>query len=307
MANTLLTPDVIAKHALANLYENLCMVPLVHTDVSKEFTGKKIGSKVTIRKPATFEAKTFDRANPGIEIQNATESGIDVRLDTHRDVSFEVTTEDLTLRIEDFEEQFLAPAAEALAQDVDRAIIARKADILQIAGGAAPAGFEWTKPEALIEADRLLNIKKVPNSERAAVIGPTTRANWLNSPLVKQVDQSGATDALREGSLGRKLFGFDSYMTQNIVQPAASPATGQPTTEVGMAFHKSAFAFASATLALPTDNTWATTMSYKGLSLRLVKQWSMEHKAEVMSLDILFGTKTLDPNRAVLLRGDLKA
>ncbi|MDH6282809.1 P22 phage major capsid protein family protein [Prescottella agglutinans] len=307
MANTILTPSVIAKQTLMNLYENLCMVPLVHTDVSQEWTGKKIGSTVTIRKPATFTAQNFDRAAPNITIQNATETGIDVKLDQHKDVSFAVTAEDLTLRIEDFEEQFLAPAAEALAQAVDRAIIARKADITQIAGGAVPAGFEWTKPEALIEADRLLNIKNVPNSRRHSVIGPTTRANWLNSPLVKQVDQSGATDALREGSLGTKLFGFDTYMTQNIVQPPASPTTGQPTTEVGMAFHESAFAFASATLALPTDNTWATIENYKGLSLRLVKQYDMQQKADIISLDILFGTKTLDPNRAVLLRGDLKA
>ncbi|MBF6326582.1 hypothetical protein IU451_29220 [Nocardia cyriacigeorgica] len=306
MANTLLTPSVIAKKALANLYENLCMVPLVYTDVSSEWGGQKIGSTVTIRKPATFTAQTFDPASPSITIQNATESGVPVTLDKHRDVSFAITAQDLTLRLEDFDEQFLAPACEALAQEVDRAIIAQaKADFTQFAGTGA--GFEWNKPEVLIEADRLLNIKNVPPSERSAVVGPTTRAGWLNSDIIKHADKAGDNAALRQGSIGSGIFGFNAYMTQNIVQPAGSPASGQPTTEVGLAFHKTALALASAPLALPRSNTWGAMESYKGLSLRIVQDYSLDLKSDIISVDILFGTKTLDANRGVLLRGALQA
>ncbi|WP_063023830.1 P22 phage major capsid protein family protein [Nocardia niwae] len=306
MANTLLTPSVIAKKALANLYENLCMVPLVYTDVSSEWGGQKIGASVAIRKPATFTAQTFNPSSPSITVQNATETSVSVTLDKHRDVSFAITAQDLTLRLEDFDEQFLMPACEALAQEVDRAIIAQaKADFTAVAGTGT--GFEWNKPEVLIEADRLLNIQKVPTSERSAVVGPTTRAGWLNSDIIKHADKSGSTAALREGSIGRGLFGFDAYMTQNIVQPAGSPASGQPTTEVGLAFHRTALALASAPLALPRSNTWGAMESYKGLSLRVVQDYDMNLKSDVISVDILFGTKTLDANRGVLLRGALAA
>lgn len=306
MANTLLTPSVIAKKALANLYENLVMVPLVYTDVSSEWGGQKIGSTVKIRKPATFTAQTFDPASPSITVQNATETGVDVTLDKHRDVSFAITAQDLTLRLEDFDEQFLAPACEALAQAVDRAIIAQaKADFTAVAGTGT--GFEWNKPEVLIEADRLLNIQNVPPSERSAVVGPTTRAGWLNSDIIKHADKSGSTAALRDGSIGRNIFGFGAYMTQNIVQPAGSPASGQPTTEVGIAFHRTALALASAPLALPRSNTWGAMESYKGLSLRIVQDYDLDLKSDVISVDILFGTKTLDANRGVLLRGALQA
>lgn len=306
MANTLLTPSVIAKQVLANLYANLVMVPTVHTDVSKEWTGRKIGSTVKIRKPATFTAQTFNPGSPSITIQNATETGVDVVLDTHKDVSFAITSQDLTLRVEDFDEQFLMPAAEALAQSVDQGIIATmKAGFTQVAGTGT--GTEWNKPEVLIEAKRLLNLKSVPDSDRSAVIGATAEAAWSNTDWLKFADRSGSTDVLREGYLGKRLMGFDPYMTQNIVQPAGSPATGQPTTEVGLAYHKSSTAFASATLALPSDNTWAAIESYKGLSLRLVKQYDMQIKSDVISLDILFGTKVLDADRGVLLRGALAA
>lgn len=306
MANTLLTPSVIAKKALANLYENLCMVPLVYTDVSSEWGGQKIGSTVTIRKPATFTAQTFDPSSPSITVQNATETGVAVTLDKHRDVSFAITAQDLTLRLEDFDEQFLVPACEALAQAVDRAIIAQaKADFVQVAGTGT--GFEWNKPEVLIEADRLLNIKNVPTSERAAVVGPTTRAGWMNSDIIKHADKAGDNAALRQGSIGNGIFGFGAYMTQNIVQPAGSPASGQPTTEVGLAFHKTALALATAPLALPRSNTWGAMESYKGLSLRVVQDYNLDLKSDVISVDILFGTKTLDANRGVLLRGALQA
>ncbi|NKZ84720.1 hypothetical protein GS982_21290 [Rhodococcus hoagii] len=57
MANTLLTPDLIARQALATLYESMVMLPLVYTDLSTEFTTQKIGDTVNVRKPAVFEAK----------------------------------------------------------------------------------------------------------------------------------------------------------------------------------------------------------------------------------------------------------
>lgn len=305
MANTLLTPSVIAKKALANLYENLCMVPLVYTDVSSEWGGQKIGSTVKIRKPASFTAQVFDPASPSITVQNATETGVDVTLDKHRDVSFAITSQDLTLRLEDFDAQFLAPACEALAQAVDRAIIAQaKTDFVQVAG-VTPSGMEWNKPEVLIEADRLLNIKNVAPSERSAVVGPSTRAGWLNSDIIKHADKAGDNAALRQGSIGRGLFGFDAYMTQNIVQPATPVADGDLTTEVGLAFHKTALALASAPLALPRSTTWGAMESYKGLSLRITSDWDRNIKSDVISVDILFGTKTLDANRGVLLRGPL--
>lgn len=300
MANTLLTPDVIAPRAIATLYSNLCMVPLSYTDVSRSFAGYKVGDTVNVRKPATFTANTFNRAS-GISIQNITETSIPVTLDTIEDVSVAITAEDLTLNLEDFNEQVLKPAMEALAQKIDRAILGLRGDITQEAG--VGAGFEWEKPEVLIEADRLLNIQNVPPSERVAVVGPSTRAKWLNTDLIKHADKSGDTAALRRGSLGENIFGFDTYMTQNVDQPAGTPAAGQPTTEVGVAFHKSAFAFTSAPLALPSDNTWASSASFKGLNLRIVKQYDNSKKQEVISIDTLFGVKTIDPNRAVLLKG----
>ena len=72
MANVFLTPQALAKQALASLYETTVMLPLVYTDVSSEFASQKIGNTVNIRKPAVFVANDFVRAT-GIVPQDATE------------------------------------------------------------------------------------------------------------------------------------------------------------------------------------------------------------------------------------------
>jgi hypothetical protein len=298
---------VIARQALASLYESLVMVPLVYTDVSSEFTTQKIGNAVNIRKPATFVAKDFVRAN-GIELQDATEGSVQVSLDKISDVSFAVTSEELSLDIVDFDTQFLTPAMMALAQKIDRAILSLRDDITQVAGlpGVPAVGFEHSKPEVLIEAGRQFDINLLPETERHAVVGPTAKANWLNSEIVKHADKSGSTEALRRGSIGTDLFGFDVYQTQNIGQPAAVPATGKPTTEVGVAFHPTAFAFASAPLDV-APGSFAAVETFKGVSIRIAYQYDIDKKQTIVSLDTLYGIKTLDKNRAVLLKGADKA
>jgi hypothetical protein len=305
MVNAFLTPDVIAKQALASLYETTHMLPLVYTDLTSEFAAQKIGNTINVRRPATFQAKLFNRAN-GIELQDATESDIPVVLDKIADVSFAVTTEELTLDIDKFDEQLLTPAMEAISQHIDLAILSLRSGITQVVGQAS--GLEWDKPEVLIDAGRILDTNKVAASERYAVVGPTTKARWLNTELLKHADKSGSTEALREGSIGKDLFGFESYWTQNVGQPkaAGSQVAGDPTTEIDLAFHKTAFAFASAPLEVAPGSN-ASVVNYKGISIRVAYDYDIKYKQTIVSLDTLYGVKTLDASRAVLIKGANKA
>lgn len=58
MSNTILTPNIIANEALDVLRTNAVMANLVHRDYSSEFVAG-VGDTITVRKPATFEAKEF--------------------------------------------------------------------------------------------------------------------------------------------------------------------------------------------------------------------------------------------------------
>ncbi|MFG1794007.1 P22 phage major capsid protein family protein [Nocardia sp. NPDC049149] len=304
MPNTFLTPDVLARRSLANLYELTVMLPLVYRDISSDFGPQKVGNTVNVKRPPRFVATEFDRAR-GIVIQDTTESKIPVVLDTIADVSVEVTSEELTLDIENFDEQILRPAMEAISQKVDRDLLSLRAQVTQHCGAEpmeAGTGRLWENPENLIEAGRQLDIQNVPAPGRRAVVGPTTKARWLGKPLLLHADKSDSTAALRQGSIGQQLVGFDTFWSQNVGQPPLTPVPGQPSTEVGVAFHSTAFAFASAPMELP-PGAEVFTVQYKGLSMRVAMDYDIRHKTTVISVDTLYGVKCLDPNRAVLLKG----
>ncbi|QFY09635.1 hypothetical protein GBF35_25930 [Nonomuraea phyllanthi] len=311
MANTFLTPSVIARAALATLYETTVMAMLVHRDYEEEFAAR-IGDTVNVRKPAVFTAEEYIR-DDGIKIQNAEEKSVPVRLNHFADVSFAVTTEELTLRIEDFGVQLLNPAMEAIAQKIDRDILALRDDVLQEVGVTAEGGvqfpanpvgknmFDYSDPKVAIDARRVLNQRNVPSADRYLVIGPEIEAQWLGDELFHRADARGDTDGLREASLGRRVFGFDPYQTQNIKVPVQE--TGNSTTEVGVAFHRTAFALVTRPLVLPQGAANAAVASYKGFGLRVVMDYDIDKKQDVVSIDCLYGTKTLDENRAVLIKG----
>ncbi|MCO7195390.1 P22 phage major capsid protein family protein [Pseudonocardia sp. McavD-2-B] len=308
MANELLTPKIIARQAIVALYQNLVMAGLVHRDYEREFMRpQKIGDTITIRRPTTFEAREFDEAT-GIEIQNAQETSTDLTLNHHLDVSFEVSSKDLTLTVQDFDEQFLTPAMEAHAQGVDRSLLALRDDIATVVGTATEhidgedykgyrGNFPWSDSRVVNQAGTVLTKRNVPLTRRRVVTGPETAGLWTTEDTWRQANQRGDTVGLREATIGGRIAGFDPYMTQNIV----GPAEGTNGTEMGVAFHESAFALATRPLELPMGSQRAEIVSYKGLNLRVVYDYDHKYKKDVVSLDMLFGAKTINPDRAVLI------
>lgn len=206
MSNTLITPSIIAKEALMALENETVLASLVHRAYSKEF--QKVGSTVTIRKPASFTVDTFaDTATA----QAVTESSVQVVLDNHLDVSFEVTTSELSLDVVSFSEQLIAPAMRAMAQRVDELLAALYVDI----GGHTDVTASTQVVGDIAQLREQLNLQKVPMSQRYAVLHPTTEARYIALDAFLHAEKRGDTKALKEGSMGR-VMGMDFYMDQNI-------------------------------------------------------------------------------------------
>jgi hypothetical protein len=72
-------------------------------------------------------------------------------------------------------------------------------------------------------------------------------------------------------------------------------------TENSLAFHKNAFALVSRPLALPMGAKFAAIESFEGFGVRVVYDYDITKKKDIMSFDILVGTKTLTPELAVRL------
>ena len=373
--NTFLTPSIIAKEAMMQLRANTVMAGLVHRDYSKEFVSG-VGDTVTIRKPATFEAKEFDRSK-GIEIQDATEGSDSIKLDKLLDVSFEVTAEQMTMDIASFSSQLLQPAMQSFAQKIDLYLLGLYKDIPAVSG---KAGITPNNITAITDARQVLNENKVPLANRRLVIDPAAENGFLQIPTFHEADKIGDSGtALREASLGRK-FGFDIFTDQNVLQHTAGslsagsgkikpkekankgvhtitlsattltgtmvagdvmtilgktytiteqataennevaihftpalqediPATTEiivtPSHTANLAFHKNAFALVTRPLALPKGigDGQKAIVNYDGFGLRVIYDYNSQFKKDVISIDMLCGVKTLNPELACRLLG----
>ena len=306
MANTI-SVGTAADVAVATLYERLGATNLVHRDFSQAIVTAKRGDTMNVRKPTTFEAKEFDHAT-GIQIQDINEGSVPVRLDNIADVSFSLTDTELTMEVDEFSDRFIVPAINAIARHVDRAVIAKAhatvtAEVGQGDGtGAVPAKYAWDDHKVLIDAGAILDGFNVPLENRNALIGALTKAEWQGDDSLQHADKSGDTQALRQGSIGAQLHGFDTYWTQNIAKPSGTPGACDPTTEVGVAFHRDAFTFTNAALYVPADAN-AEVRNYNGLTLRVIQAYDAIHKKTIFSVDCLYGVSTLDANKAVLIKG----
>lgn len=283
MANVILTPDVIAREALMVLRNNAVMANLVHRDYSNDFVAG-VGDTITIRKPASFEAKEY---NGDIVVQDATESGIPVVMDKHLDVSFKVTSKDLSMNIEDFSKQLLVPAMQAFADKIDAYLLGLKADITNKVTGSADIKND------VIDARAYLTKSAAPLTERRFVYGTNTESKLLKTDLFTSAEKVGdAGTALREASLGRK-FGLDFYVDQNADTAGVD----------GLAFHKNAFAFVTRPLAIPQGAAKAEIVNYDGFGLRVVQGYDLKTKSDTISIDMVCGVKTLNKDLAAIIEG----
>jgi hypothetical protein len=278
MPNTFLTPDIIAREALMQLRNNAVMAQLVHRDYSSEFAGA-VGDTISIKKPASFVAKEF---SDEIELQDATEDSIDVKLDKFLDVSFKVTSKEMTLDIDDFSQQLLIPAMQAFADKIDKYLLGLASGVTNSVSYTIGSG---TARDTIVDARKFLTDNAVPLTNRNFVFGGNMEADLLKTDLFTSAEKVGDEGtALREASLGRK-FGLDMYTDQNV-------------TNTDLMFHKNAFALVTRPLALPQGSDKSAIVNYDGFGLRVTYGYDINKKSDIVSIDMLCGVKLLDKKLA---------
>ncbi|WDS36236.1 P22 phage major capsid protein family protein [Pseudoxanthomonas sp.] len=211
MANTLITPDIIAKEALMQLENNLVMGKLVHREYRSEFKGGQ-GDSISIRKPVKFVASDgATRVN-----QDVQEAKTTFTIDKRKHVSWKFSTEDLTLSVEQYSERYIRPAMIALSNQVDSDLTALYKGIFQNVGTAG------TAPSTFInfgEASMRLDNSAVPTEDRRLVLNP--RAHLYAADLLKGLyNPELVKGAVRGISVG-PLAGFETYMDQNVKKHTA--------------------------------------------------------------------------------------
>jgi hypothetical protein len=366
MANTILTPQVIAYEALRILRSNILFADLVHKDFSSEFAAK-VGDTVNVRKITPLKSKNFQGE---IEIDDISQSTVPVKLDRIRDISVAVSSKDMALAISDFGKQILEPMLLGIAQDVDADIAAAA---YNYAGKTIAATAKPTDLEDIAKLGKYLDANKAPKNDRSLVFAVDHKYNYALTDNLSKVNYAGDNITLREALLGR-VYSFDTYMSQNNVNTEAETAgtataykvvgtKGQKTVAlsgvnaatgtvkagdgfivdghiyrftadataasgavasvaiddklhrditaadvitlvnkpVSVAFQKEGLAFVTRPLELPQGAARAYVANADGFSVRVVIDYDIKTKEDIISVDILYGLAKLNDKLIVAL------
>jgi len=211
--NDALIPEYWTREALATLMSNTVMASLVHRDFEPVIASE--GDIVNTSRPADFSGKRKTDAD-NVTDQDAVSTNIPVPLDQHFHVSFVIKDGELSKALPDLLERYMEPAARELAEKIDQVLCGQVSRLLSNQVGEPNSVSALNVDEYILDADEKLNENKCPKMSRRLVMGTKFNRAALGAEIVVHADKRGDEGtALREASVGR-IYGFDSFMDQNI-------------------------------------------------------------------------------------------
>jgi len=247
MANTILTPNILAKEAVMILENTCVMGNLVYRGYEDEFSknvnGYNVGASIDIRKPTDFTVRDGRTAS----VQDATEGKLTMTVDKFKGVDFQFTSQELTQNIKELSDRVIRPAMVQLANQIDTDIQALYKDVWNWVGtpGSTVDSFaDFAKgPERL-------DLGAVMSDDRSAVLSPTDQWAMLGSQTALYM-QDLAKDAYRRARLGM-IGNVDTYSSQNVQTHTRGTVTNATPIVVGSQSTTYASVLNSGTMTLGT-------------------------------------------------------
>ena len=127
MANSLLTPSIITKEALAILHQKLNFIGTINRQYDDQYaqSGAKIGSDLKIRLPNEFTVRT----GATLSSQDVTEQSVTLSVGTQKGVDFTFSSQELSLTIDEFKARYIEPAMAVLAANIESDAFSMSKDV----------------------------------------------------------------------------------------------------------------------------------------------------------------------------------
>lgn len=223
MGNTLLTINMITREILMILSNNLTFTNRVDKSYDNKFaqSGAKIGETLSIRLPVQWT----NTQGQGIVLQDVTETSVPLTLNTQYQRSFQFSSVDRTLSIDDFAKRFLKTAIISMANQIDFDGLAQYKNVYQI------VGTPGTVPTALltyINAGVALDNASAPvDDDRSLCLNPLMQGTIVDNLKGLFQSSSEISSQYKRGRMGTTV-GFDWYMDQNVNVHTVGPLGGTP-------------------------------------------------------------------------------
>ncbi len=226
MANTFLTNKVITYNALdvlENTYDVMANINTKYSDQFK-FGGAVLGQTLSIRKPPRF----LGRLGQAVNIEGITETYVPLTLSYQRGVDTNVSSQDLTLNINDYREQFLEPQVVRISNliDQDCANLAQGLDNFVGTPGTTPTTLSTylnakTKLDSLAcPADRKRYVMNNPDADASIMDNLKGLFN-----ATREIADQYETGSMIE----QRVIGANWCMDQNMYVHTVGTLAGTPT------------------------------------------------------------------------------
>lgn len=296
MANTITAfdPTIWSREGIAILREKIQMPKLVRRDFQNDLA--QAGDVVNTRKPATMTAGDVDDTS-GITAQDVSATNVAVQLNSHKHATFKIKDREASRSISNLVTEYLDPAMLAIANAIDRSLLGLYTDATL--GVTLSSAGDWRTRMSTARVN--LNKNKAPeDNNRSLVLSDDDEGALGNLDILSKVNESGSGAALREGSVGR-VKGFNVYRSSNVL------SIGSPAVRHNLAFHQDAIALVTRTLGTATGRTPGAEQTVAvspdaGLSMRVTISYNHSLLSMLISVDLLYGVKTLDSNLLVKLK-----
>lgn len=221
MANTLLTPSVITKEALAILHQKLNFVGSINRQYDDQYakSGAKIGNDLKIRLPNEFTVRT----GATLSSQDVTETSVTLQVATQKGVDFTFSSEELTMHIDQFKERYIEPAMSVLASNIESDAFNMNNDVYNFVNGVGSANSFSN----ITKAQKELTLNLAPYSDRNYMHDPQSVVDMLADTKGLFQDSGSIAKQYKDGLLGR-ISGFDHY--ENTLVPTHTTGTAAATT-----------------------------------------------------------------------------
>lgn len=272
MANEFIKATRVVRTALGLLVRDVVTPRLVWRDAAGDFRGAK-DETITVKVPAYFEAnKRALRAGTSKDKSTLVERSVDVTLTDNLYGVIAVTDEELTLDIDAYEEQIVAPVIGGIVRGLEDEIVTE----MQTATYANTLELDLDNPtHTFTKARRHLNDARVPMEGRSAIVGSAIEEVLINA--LTPVNESGSDEALREAAIGRlRAFGIFGV-------PALDPYEGY-------AFHRTAYVLNSRAPFVSRGTPWGATESFEGFAIRVAQAVDADELVDNFHADVYVGT-----------------
>lgn len=213
MANNLLTPDQITREAQRVLHQKLNFCGNIVRDYDDSFaqSGAKIGNTLRVRMPLMHNTGTGATMATGTGADSQ-EQSVTLTVNSQRHVPMRFTSNELTMKLDDFSERHIAPAMSKLAAMVED-------DALSLVDEVSQTVHAGTKVEFLdvMSGRAKLQNELAPLDNRSALLDTQANVDMIDDLKGLFHDGSNIKKQYREGMMGR-TGGMDFY--ENTFMPA---------------------------------------------------------------------------------------